>query len=162
MSQNRYPLEITPRKTASIDMKIQRASAQDKKFNPGRRVEIRYQDLGLQEATNGELRAEVMHIGNVGESRPTGWHYHTADVQFLHVIKGWVRMEFPELGVVVLEEGDSITIPGGTVHQELAASNPVELLELTMPGKISTVNVAPPEWAKEKAENYGDISKPLQ
>lgn len=162
MTQNRYPLDITPRRHASTDMKIVRASAANKNFKAGRRVEIRYQDLGLEAATNGELRAEIMHIGDMGESRPTGWHYHTADVQFLHVIKGWVKMEFPDLGVITLEEGDSITIPGGTVHQELAASSPIELLEVTLPAKLSTVNVDPPAWARERGTDYGAISEPQQ
>ena len=160
MYKNRYELEPAARTTAPIEMQIVHTTAKEKKFNPGRRVEIKYQDLGLQTATRGDLRAEVMHIDNTGASRPTGWHYHTADVQFLHVIKGWLRMEFPDLGVVRLEEGDSITIPGGTVHQELEASSPVEILEVTLPGKLTTVNVDAPDWAKERAADYGQISAP--
>lgn len=162
MSNNRYELDTATRKVAPLEMKVVHAKASDKQFKPGRRIEIKYQDLGLQQATAGELRAEIMHIGNTGPARPTGWHYHTADVQFLHAIKGWVKMEFPDIGVITLEEGDSITIPGGTVHQELAASNPVELLEITLPGKINTVNVDPPTWAREQASDYGAISTPLE
>lgn len=155
-------MDITPRKTAPSEMKVVRSLSSQPSFKPGRRVEIRYRDLGVEESTGGDLRAEVMHIGAGGVARPTGWHYHTADVQFLYLVKGWVRMEFPELGVIVLGEGDSITIPGGTVHQELAASEGMELLEITLPAKLTTVNVPAPDWGREKGETYGEISVPQQ
>jgi quercetin dioxygenase-like cupin family protein len=58
------------------------------------------------------MRAEVMHIDGGAPARPTGWHYHTADMQFLFVVKGWDKLEFPDTGVVTLNEGDSILIPG--------------------------------------------------
>ena len=152
-------MELTQRKVSPGDMSIVRMTAAEPKFNAGRRVEIKYRDLGLEKATGGDMRAEVMHI-STSPSRPTGWHYHTADVQFLHMIKGWVRMEFPDLGVITLGEGDSITIPGGTIHQELTSSNDVELLEITVPAKLQTVNVPAPEWGREKGEAYGEISTP--
>lgn len=152
-------MEITARKVAPGQMKVTRATAAAPKFNPGRRAEIKYRDLGLEEATGGDVRGEVMHIEG-GTTRPTGWHYHTADVQFLHMIKGWVKMEFPGEGVITLEAGDSITIPGGTVHQELCSSEGMELLEITIPSKLTTVNVEKPEWGKESADAYGEISDP--
>ena len=161
MTQTRYAIDPPARGVPALEMSVVLTRANDKKFNPGRRAEVKYQDLGLQAATAGTLRAEVMHIGGGGPSRPTGWHYHTAEVQFLHVIKGWVKMEFPDLGVLTLEVGDSITIPGGTVHQELESSNPLELLEVTLPGPLGTVNVDAPEWGQEKASDYGAISAPI-
>jgi mannose-6-phosphate isomerase-like protein (cupin superfamily) len=124
-------------------MEVVYASRSHVKFNAGRRVEIKYRDLGVQEATKGDMRAEVMHIAPGTPSRPTGWHYHTADIQFLLMIKGWVKLEFADR-TVILQDGDSILIPGGTVHQEVASSDPMELLEISLPAKLGTVVVDAP------------------
>lgn len=68
------------------------------RYNPGRRPEIKYRDLGIPEATNGRMRAEVMHIA--ARAKPTGWHYHECEIQFLYMLKGWVDLEFGDRGVV--------------------------------------------------------------
>jgi mannose-6-phosphate isomerase-like protein (cupin superfamily) len=135
--------EIQHRATSPLEMAVVYASRSQVKFNAGRRAEIKYRDLGVQEATKGDMRAEVMHIAPGTPSRPTGWHYHTADIQFLLMLKGWVKLEFADR-LVILQEGDSILIPGGTVHQELASSDPMELLEISLPAKLGTVNVEAP------------------
>jgi mannose-6-phosphate isomerase-like protein (cupin superfamily) len=135
--------DIQHRAITPSEMAVVYASRSNVKFNAGRRVEIKYRDLGVQEATKGDMRAEVMHIAPGTPSHPTGWHYHTADIQFLLMLKGWVKLEFADR-LVILQEGDSILIPGGTVHQELASSDPMELLEISLPAKLGTVNVEAP------------------
>jgi quercetin dioxygenase-like cupin family protein len=136
--------DIQHRATPPSEMGVVYASRSHVKFNAGRRAELKYRDLGVQDATKGDMRAEVMHVAPGTPSRPTGWHYHTADIQFLMMIKGWVKLEFPDLGVIILQEGDSIMIPGGTVHQELCSSDPMELLEISLPAKLGTVNCEVP------------------
>ena len=153
-------MDITLRTTAPTQMKVVHASYANKVFVAGRRAEINYRELGVSEATGGDMRAQVMHAEK--SCKPTGWHYHTADVQFLFAVKGWVRMEFPDLGVVTLSEGDSIMIPGGVVHQELCSSEHLELLEISLPAKLGTVNVPAPTWGTEKAHEYGEISVPQE
>jgi len=59
------------------------------------------------------------------------------------MIKGWVKLEFADR-TVILQDGDSILIPGGTVHQEVASSDPMELLEISLPAKLGTVVVDAP------------------
>jgi mannose-6-phosphate isomerase-like protein (cupin superfamily) len=135
--------EIQHRVTPASEMAVVYASRSNVKFNAGRRVEIKYRDLGVQDATKGDMRAEVMHIAPGTPSRPTGWHYHTADIQFLLMLKGWVKLEFAD-HFVILQDGDSILIPGGTVHQEVASSDPMELLEISLPAKLGTVAVDAP------------------
>jgi len=135
--------DIQHRATPPSEMAVVYASRAQVQFNAGRRAEIKYRDLGVQAATKGDMRAEVMHIAPGTPSRPTGWHYHTADIQFLLMLRGWVKLEFADR-LVILQEGDSILIPGGTVHQELASSDPMELLEISLPAKLGTVNVEAP------------------
>jgi mannose-6-phosphate isomerase-like protein (cupin superfamily) len=125
-------------------MKPAYASQANVRFNPGRRADIRYRDLFVQAATNGRMRAEVMHAENAS-TRPTGWHYHTCEIQFLYAIRGWVEMEIDGLGRVLIAEGESIMIPGHTVHQELQSSPNMELLEISLPASLGTVNCDPPD-----------------
>ena len=154
-------MEQVTRTFDTAAMKVAYSSREAMKFNPGRRAWISYRDLGVEEATNGAMRAEVMHIDDTKSSKPTGWHYHTADMQFLMVVEGWVKIEFPEIGVTTIKSGESIMIPGGTVHQELESSEPLRLLEISLPAKMGTVAVATPEWGQEKAEHYGEV-EPVQ
>ena len=125
-------------------MKLAIATADDVRFTPGRRPEIKYRDLGVREATEGAMRAEVMHVGPGAPARPTGWHYHTCEMQFLYMLDGWVDLEFGDRGVVRLKTGEAMMIPGGTVHQEIRASEPMELLEVSVPAELGTVNCDPP------------------
>ena len=135
-----------PETSREIAMKFAMASNSDVHFNPGRRPEITYRDLGVADASNGRMRAEVMHIGASGSpAQPTGWHYHECEIQFLYMLKGWVDLEFGDRGIVRLSEGESMMIPGGMVHQELRASEPMELLEVSVPARLGTVNCAPPK-----------------
>jgi quercetin dioxygenase-like cupin family protein len=119
------------------------SSAGDLRFNAGRRPEIRYRDLFVKEATNERMRAEVMHVAGAS-SNPTGWHYHTCEIQFLYMMKGWVEMQIEGLGAIRLAEGESVMIPGGTVHQEMRSSENMELLEVSVPSGLGTVNCEPP------------------
>jgi mannose-6-phosphate isomerase-like protein (cupin superfamily) len=127
--------------TKQQSAKVVVATTDDMRFNAGRRPEIRYRDLGVQEATNGRMRAEVMHI--TARANPTGWHYHECEIQFLYMLKGWVDLEFADR-VVRLKEGDSMMIPGGTVHQEIGTSDAMELLEVSVPARLGTVNCGAP------------------
>jgi len=132
-------------------MKLVVSTADDVRYTPGRRAEIKYRDLGVKDASNGRMRAEVMHIGGGSPAKPTGWHYHTCEMQFLYMLKGWVDLEFGERGVVRLKEGESMMIPGGLVHQEITASEIMELLEVSVPAKMGTVSCDAPANAKKRA-----------
>jgi mannose-6-phosphate isomerase-like protein (cupin superfamily) len=133
----------------SPDSKVVVSTTSDIRFKAGRRPEIRYRDLGVEAGTDGRMRAEVMHI--TSRANPTGWHYHECDIQFLYMLKGWVDLEFGDRGVVRLREGDSMMIPGGTVHQEINSSDVMELLEVSVPARLGTVNCAAPVKATATA-----------
>ena len=144
-----------PEDTSTMTMKPAYASKDDVRFNEGRRPEIRYRDLFVQEATNGRMRAEIMHVDKES-SRPTGWHYHTCEIQFLYAIEGWVDMEIVGLGQVRISEGESIMIPGHTVHQELRSSAHMRLLEVSLPAALGTVPCdAPLEFAEHRDSQPG-------
>jgi len=113
----------------------------------GRRAFFKYRDLGVAEASGGAMRAQVM-MSSEGMSRPTGWHYHECDGQFVYVLKGWVDLQFEDGRAIRVEEGDSLFIPGFLRHNEIRTSDALEILEVSVPGQMGTTPCDPPEGWK--------------
>jgi quercetin dioxygenase-like cupin family protein len=103
----------------------------------GRREFFKYRDLGVAEASNGNMRAQVM-MASQGMSRPTGWHYHECEGQFIYILKGWVELQFEDGRTIKVEEGDSLFIPGYLRHNETRTSDTMEILEVSVPGEMGT------------------------
>ena len=114
------------------------ATTENPTYVAGRRSFFRYRELGVTEATNGVMRAQVMEASQ-GLSEPTGWHYHVCDQQFVYMLKGWVDLEFEDGRKVHLKAGDSMMIPGGMRHNETATADEMEILEVSVPAKLGTV-----------------------
>ena len=135
--------ETRPAVAKAGAMKVAVAKAADPVLVPGRRAFFTYRDLGVTAASGGKMRAQITKARE-GMSRPTGWHYHVCEGQLVFLLKGWVELEFAELGTVHLGEGDSIFIPGGTPHNEIRTSDNFELLEHSVPAEMGTVACDPP------------------
>ncbi|MFT7648329.1 MAG: quercetin dioxygenase-like cupin family protein [Candidatus Poriferisodalaceae bacterium] len=108
----------------------------------GRRSFFEYRDTGLGDATDGKFRAQIMRATDVMDT--TGWHYHECELQFVYVLKGWVDLEFEGGRVERLAEGGAMAIPGGMIHNEIAASPDFEALEVAQPADMGTVAVVAP------------------
>jgi mannose-6-phosphate isomerase-like protein (cupin superfamily) len=113
----------------------------------GRREFFKYRDLGVAEASAGTMRAQVM-MSSRGMSRPTGWHYHECDGQFVYILKGWVDLEFEDGRTIRINEGDSLFIPGYLRHNEIRTSETMEILEVSVPGQMGTTPCEAPEGWK--------------
>ena len=124
-------------------MKVAVTSAKTPEFVKGRRDFFRYRDLGVTKATSGWMRAQVTSA-ITGMTQPTGWHYHVCEGQFVYTLKGWVELEFEDGTHCRLESGDSVFIPGGMRHNELATSDDLEILEVSVPADMGTVPVDKP------------------
>ena len=103
----------------------------------GRRDWMKYRELGVTEASGGKIRAQVTSASQ-GLSEPTGWHVHHCEGQLVYMLSGWVDLEFAGGKVVRIEEGDSMYIPGGTPHNEIATSEGFELVEVSVPADMGT------------------------
>jgi len=117
-------------------MKVAVASKDNPNYVPGRRDFFKYRDLGVTEGTNGFMRAQVTSAEK-GMSKPTGWHVHKCQAQFVYVLSGWVDLEFEDRKVRV-SEGESIMIPGDTPHNETGTSDTLEILEVSVPAQMAT------------------------
>src|ERR671921_854732 len=91
-------------------MKVGHASEKKPVMVAGRRDFFAYRDLGIGEASGGQMRGQVMKA-ITGMTQPTGWHYHTCDGQFVYALKGRVELEFETGETLRLEPGDSVFIP---------------------------------------------------
>jgi uncharacterized RmlC-like cupin family protein len=127
--------------------KVAHARASEPVLVKGRRDFFKYRDLGVADASAGALRAQVMSSSQ-GMSRPTGWHYHECDGQFIYMIKGWVDLEFEDGKTIRVEEGDSLFIPGYLRHNEIRTSEAMEILEVSSPGAMGTTPCEPPAGFK--------------
>lgn len=112
-------------------------------FSPGRRPFFKYRDLGLEGATGGRMRA-YQNSSIAGMTEPTGWHYHICEMQFVYVLKGKLIIEFEDATVATFTAGDAFFVPGGVRHNEIYVSEDKEALEVSVPGRIETVNVERP------------------
>ena len=103
----------------------------------GRRSFFEYVDLGVTDGSNGKMRVQKTSATN-GLSKPTGWHYHKCEGQFVYMIEGWLELEFSDGETIHLEEGDSVYIPGFMPHNEIRTSDAFELLEFSVPAEMGT------------------------
>ena len=110
----------------------------------GRRDWMKYRELGVTEASDGKFRAQVTSASQ-GLSEPTGWHIHLCEGQFVYMLDGWVDLEFAGGRVVRIEAGDSMYIPGGLPHNEIATSDGFELVEVSVPADMGTEPCDPPD-----------------
>ena len=109
---------------------------------PGRRDFLTYRDLGVTAASGGRLRAQITSA-EAGLSRPTGWHRHVCEGQLVYMLRGWIDLAFED-GTIRIEEGDSLYIPGGAPHNEIATSESFDLIEVSLPADMGTEPCAPP------------------
>ena len=129
--------ETTTLKRPVQGMKLAISTAKDAHYVPGRRHFFQYRDLGVTDATGGKMRAQVTSAKSAMD-RETGWHYHTCDIQFVYILKGWVDLEFAGGRKARFGAGDSVMIPGGMPHQETATSEDLELVEVSVPAEMGT------------------------
>ena len=111
----------------------------------GLRFFFEYRDLGIKAATGGRVGAHVIRAKPGAGHCATGWHRHGLEVQLVYVLKGWVRFDYQGVGEVLLEAGACVHQPPGVRHLEIAHSDDVEILEITLPAEFATEAVAAPE-----------------
>lgn len=110
----------------------------------GLRAFFEYRDLGIEAATNGRVGAHVIRPRPGTQAAPH-WHTHQLEFQMVYVTRGWVRFEYEGVGEVLLEAGSCAHQPPGIRHRELAHSDDLELIEITLPARFGTTEVEAPD-----------------
>jgi quercetin dioxygenase-like cupin family protein len=123
-------------------MNVSIARANQPTMVPGGRSVFQYIDLGVEGGSQDIARAQIMTAKEPMKCT-SGWHYHVCFLQFIYVLHGALDLQFVDGEWVRFSAGDSVMLPGGTVHQE-RASEPFELMEVCVPAAMGTVNCDAP------------------
>jgi len=116
--------------------------AKDNPFvSGGLRVYREYRDLGIEEATNGAIKAHIIRTTKACPEGGSGEHYHDLEFQMVYVLQGRSRVWFEGHGEVEFEKGDCWIQPPSIRHNVLYYSDDYELLEITLPANYETVAV---------------------
>ena len=103
----------------------------------GLRGYFEYRDLGVKRASRGKVVGHVIRA-LPGKAPHGDWHRHDCDVQFVYVLKGWVKMQYEGGRPIVMKAGDCFYQPPRIRHRELAHSRDLEMLEVVAPGDFGT------------------------
>ena len=103
----------------------------------GLRPYFRYRDLGITDATQGRVLAQVIKAAEPCKG-PMGCHSHVLEFQMAYMLKGWARMYFEGVGEMRVEAGDAWYQPPGVKHELLEYSDDWEVIEITMPAEFET------------------------
>ena len=92
--------------------------------------------MPIKDATGGRamahlIRAKTAHDGSAG------WHKHSLHFQMYYVIRGWIKFDYEGVGEVLAEAGSCVHQPPGIRHKEVAHSDDLELIEITLPADFS-------------------------
>ena len=107
----------------------------------GLRSYFEYRDLGIRDATGGEVVAHVIRA--VDGANATGeWHTHDCTFQMYYVLKGSITFEYEgQPGQTTARAGDCVLQPPGIRHREIEHSSDLELIEVVSPADFGTENV---------------------
>ena len=134
--------DTSPRKYDAKGVAVARKKSPE--YVKGRRKFFKYRDLGVTAASLGTMRAQITEA-SAGMSKPTGWHYHICDGQFVYMLNGWVDLVFADGEKIRITAGDSLYIPGGMPHNEIGTSDKFQLIEVSIPADMGTESCAPPD-----------------
>jgi len=120
------------------EMRFTVSHADDSPFRrDGLRPFFEYRDLGIKEATAGKVGAHVIRA-RPGEESLGGRHTHALEFQMVYVLRGWVKFAYDGQGEVLLRAGSCVHQPPGIRHVEIAHSDDLEMLEITLPAEFET------------------------
>ncbi len=101
-----------------------------------------YRDLGVAEATNGQVIAQLVKA-NLPPEEGTGWHRHEAKFHIVIMLKGWARFMY-ETTETLVKAGDCVHQRPGIVHYLFDYSPDMEYLEVVSPADFATIDVDGP------------------
>ncbi len=115
-----------------------------------------YKDLGVAEATGGQVIAHLVKA-NMAPDKGTGWHRHEARFQIVYMTKGWARFMYGDQETLV-EAGDCVHQRPGIAHYLFDYSPDMEYLEIVSPADFLSIDVpaaapvpTPQLWPDEAA-----------
>ena len=129
------------RKAKRVAAKARRVAvshaATSKFVRRGLRNYFEYRDLGVKRATRGKVVTQLIRA-RPGKAPEGDWHYHDCKLQFVFVVRGWVKMDYEGTGEVLMKAGSCFYQPPRIRHRELAHSKNLEMVEVVSPANFKT------------------------
>jgi mannose-6-phosphate isomerase-like protein (cupin superfamily) len=129
------------RKAKRVAAKARRVAvshaATSKFVRRGLRNYFEYRDLGVKRATRGKVVTQLIRA-RPGKAPQGDWHYHDCRLQFVFVVRGWVKMDYEGTGEVLMKAGSCFYQPPRIRHRELAHSKNLEMVEVVSPANFKT------------------------
>ena len=126
-----------------VDTKFSHVKPKDTAFVlGGLRDFFLYRDLGIADATNGKVMAQLVKA-NLAPKDGTGWHIHKAEFHIVLMLKGWARFMYEDK-VTLVSAGDCVHQRPGIVHYLFDYSADMEYLEIAAPADFRTIEVKGP------------------
>jgi quercetin dioxygenase-like cupin family protein len=101
-----------------------------------------YRDLGIADATGGQVIAQLVKA-HIPPEAGTGWHRHVANFHIVIMLKGWARFMYEDK-VTLVKAGDCVHQRPGIVHFLFDYSPDMEYLEIASPADFQTVEMLGP------------------
>jgi mannose-6-phosphate isomerase-like protein (cupin superfamily) len=125
--------------------KFSHVTENDTKFESGGlRDFFLYRDLGIKDATGGQV---IAHLVKANPDMPpvdgTGWHRHECNFQIVVMTKGWAKFMYEDKPTLV-KAGDVIHQRPGIVHYLFDYSPDMEYLEIVGPADFTTIPMPAP------------------
>ena len=127
--------------------KFSASLAKDAVYQPGLRSFMEYRDLGIADATQGKVLAQLVIAHNAPE-KGTGWHRHEAQFHIVFMLKGWARFMYGNKDTLV-EAGDCVHQRPGVVHFLYDYSPDMEYLEVVGPAQFTSIDMPAPAAVPE-------------
>lgn len=108
----------------------------------GLRAFFAYRDLGVKDATNGQVVAQIVRANQAPEAG-TGWHYHEAKFHIVYMLKGWAKFMYEDVETLVCA-GDCVHQRPGIRHFLFDYSPDMEFLEVVGPADFTSISVDGP------------------
>lgn len=102
-----------------------------------------YRDLGITDATDGKVIAQLVKANNAPE-KGTGWHIHEAEFHIVIMLKGWARFMYEDKETLV-SAGDCVHQRPGIKHFLFDYSEDMEYLEIVSPANFTSISVTGPD-----------------
>jgi quercetin dioxygenase-like cupin family protein len=131
-------LLVTQKDTIGHDREkivLQHADEGERTARPNDQLVVR--DFGLEALTGGRMVARALEARAACDDAGDR-HSHGVDFQVVYVARGWLDVDFSDLGRVRLEQGSAAVQSSNVIHSALAHSDDLLLIEIVTPAKYST------------------------
>ncbi len=100
------------------------------RFERGDSPDFLYRHLGVKEITDGAFNARVIRAAP-SANHAGDWHTHDNAFSLTYVLKGYLEVEFEQIGLQRVRAGDVIYSWNGPRHRELGCGDGLESLSIT-------------------------------